>query len=107
VRIDVREEERAHHFTVTDNGPGIAPEDHARIWGVFQTLQSAGEIEGTGIGLSLVQRIVESRGGAAWVESEVGSGATFHVRWPREEGDEIRSQAGGETRSQAGTASAQ
>jgi signal transduction histidine kinase len=92
VRVEVREEERAHHFTVTDNGPGIAPEHHGRIWGIFQTLQSRDQIEGTGIGLSVVKRIVESRGGSTWVESEPGKGATFHVRWPREAGDETRSR---------------
>jgi light-regulated signal transduction histidine kinase (bacteriophytochrome) len=69
-------------FTVTDDGPGIAPAFHERIWGIFQTLQPRDKVEGTGIGLALVKKIVESRGGRAWVESAEGAGATFGFTWP-------------------------
>lgn len=71
-------------FSVRDNGPGIAPQFHERIWGIFQTLRGRDEVEGAGIGLSIVRKIAESRGGQAWVESEEGRGATFYVRWPIE-----------------------
>jgi PAS domain S-box-containing protein len=74
----------AYAFTITDNGPGIAPEYHERIWGIFQTLESRDTIEGTGIGLSVVKKIVETQGGRAWVESEQGQGARFHFTWPKE-----------------------
>ena len=80
-----------HEFAVADNGPGIAPEYHSRIFGIFQTLHARDQVEGTGIGLSLVQKIVETRGGKVWVESEVGEGATFRFLWPERsagEGDE-------------------
>jgi PAS domain S-box-containing protein len=70
-------------FSVRDNGPGIAPEYHDRIWGIFQTLDSRDRIEGTGIGLSLVKKLVEGQGGHAWVDSTPGDGATFHFLWPR------------------------
>jgi len=68
-------------FAVADNGPGIAPEYHERIWQIFQTLVARDKVEGTGIGLSLVKKIVEGRGGRAWVESAVGKGATFRFAW--------------------------
>jgi signal transduction histidine kinase len=70
-------------FHVTDNGPGIAPEFHERIWGIFQTLEARDKVEGTGIGLSVVKKMVESRGGRAWLESTPGAGATFFFSWPR------------------------
>ena len=50
---------------MTDNGPGIAPQYHERIWGIFQTLAARDKVEGTGIGLSVVQKIVESAGGTS------------------------------------------
>lgn len=71
-------------FSVRDNGPGIAPEYHQRIWGMFQTLQPRDEKESTGIGLSVVRKVVQAQGGRAWVESAVGEGATFFFTWPRQ-----------------------
>jgi light-regulated signal transduction histidine kinase (bacteriophytochrome) len=70
-------------FTVSDNGPGIAPQYHERIWGIFQMLHARDKVEGTGIGLSVVKKIVESRGGRVWVESAPGAGATFRFTWPK------------------------
>ncbi|MCU0680841.1 MAG: ATP-binding protein [Polyangiaceae bacterium] len=90
VRVECREAEGGYHFTVADNGPGIAPEFHDRIWGIFQTLAARDDVEGTGIGLSVVKKIVETRGGRAWVESAEGRGATFHVFWPRQARAETR-----------------
>ena len=69
---------------VRDNGPGIAPCHHTRIWGLFQTLQPRDRLESTGIGLAIVRKIVEARGGRAWVESSEGEGATFRFTWPRQ-----------------------
>jgi signal transduction histidine kinase len=73
----------AYDFTVTDNGPGIPAQFHDRVWGIFQTLQPRDRVEGTGIGLSVVKKLVESRGGQVSIESEPGAGATFHVLWPK------------------------
>lgn len=70
-------------FSIRDHGPGIAPEFHERIWGVFQTLEARDDLEATGIGLALVRKIVEAAGGRAWVESRPGDGATFRFLWPR------------------------
>lgn len=82
VRITWRETAAVPEFAVTDNGAGIDPSFHERIWGIFQTLQPRDEVEGTGIGLALVKKIVESRGGRVSVESEAGRGATFRFTWP-------------------------
>ncbi len=82
VRVTAREVPPGWEFAVEDNGPGIASEYQKRIWGIFQTLESRDKVEGTGIGLSVVKKIVESRGGRAWVVSGEGRGATFCFTWP-------------------------
>lgn len=72
----------AWEFSVRDHGPGIAPEYHERIFTIFQTLASRDRVESTGIGLSIVKKLVESRGGRVWVEPANGAGAVFRFRWP-------------------------
>jgi len=67
-------------FFVRDNGIGIAPKYHENIFGLFNKLNATSE--GTGIGLTLVKRIIEVHGGKIWVESEVGKGATFYFTLP-------------------------
>ena len=74
-----------YEFTVGDNGQGIAPQYHERIFGIFQTLEARDKVEGTGIGLSVVQKIVEAKGGRVWVDSDVGKGARFRFLWPKVE----------------------
>jgi GAF domain-containing protein/CheY-like chemotaxis protein len=85
VLVSVRDLGGLFEFSVKDNGPGIAPEFHERIWEVFQTLEPRDTLESTGIGLSVVKKIVESKGGRAWLESAEGAGATFHFTWPKQE----------------------
>jgi PAS domain S-box-containing protein len=70
-------------FSVTDNGQGIPEEFQDRIWGIFQTLEARDKVEGTGIGLALVKKLVDAEGGRVWVESEPGQGATFKFLWPK------------------------
>ncbi len=65
-------------FSVADNGPGIEPEHQQRIFGIFQTVYSRDQFETTGVGLAVVRKAVERMGGRVWVESEPGSGSTFH-----------------------------
>jgi len=67
-------------FFVKDNGMGIDPEHHERIFGLFNKLDA--QSEGTGVGLALVKRIVEVHGGRIWVQSEAGSGSTFYFTLP-------------------------
>jgi signal transduction histidine kinase len=83
VRVSWQPSHDSVQFSIADNGPGIAPEFHERIWGIFQTLQARDKVEGTGIGLSVVKRIIESRGGQVWLDSAPGAGSTFHFTWPR------------------------
>ncbi|RYY12873.1 MAG: hypothetical protein EOO36_16780, partial [Cytophagaceae bacterium] len=82
LRLSCREAGRHYEFRVQDNGPGIAPEHHERIFRLFQTLRDRHTAESTGIGLSIVQRIIDDRKGSIRVESALGQGATFVFTWP-------------------------
>jgi len=75
IRLGFKEIEGEHIFYVRDNGIGIAPEHHEDIFELFSKLNP--EIEGTGLGLGLVKKIIEVHHGRIWVESELGKGSTF------------------------------
>lgn len=81
-------------FAVADNGPGIDPRYHERIWEIFQTLRPRDEVEGAGMGLSLVRKIVETRGGSLGLDSQLGEGATFWFTWPASPVDEQTREQG-------------
>jgi PAS domain S-box-containing protein len=72
----------AWEFAVADNGPGIAPRYHALVFEMFEQLPGSRQTGGTGIGLALVKRIVESRGGQVQLQSREGAGALFSFTWP-------------------------
>lgn len=71
-------------FCIQDNGPGIEPQYHERIFGMFQTLQSRDQIEGSGMGLAIVKKAVERQGGAIAIASTDGGGASFTFTWPKQ-----------------------
>jgi signal transduction histidine kinase len=82
VRADARRIDGEWEIAVQDNGIGIDPRDHALIFEMFRRLHTEDEVEGTGVGLALVKRIVERSGGDVEVESEPGRGARFVLRMP-------------------------
>ena len=83
VQVAVQEVNEFLEFSVSDDGPGIAPEFHERIFQVFQTLKSRDEVEGSGMGLAIVKKIVEGRNGRITVTSTPGQGAAFQFTWPK------------------------
>jgi PAS domain S-box-containing protein len=83
LRIGYTEEPDQHVFYVADNGPGIDPEYHEKVFVIFQTLQARDKIESTGVGLAIVKKIIEDAGGRVWLESEIGKGSTFFFSLPK------------------------
>ena len=90
VRVRCRPAGEFYEFSVSDNGAGIPRRHQERIWGLFNNLAATHGIEGTGIGLAVVRRVVESQGGRIWVESAEGAGATFKFQWPAQSAEESR-----------------
>lgn len=82
VEITQHQEGRFWRFEVRDDGIGIEERHHQRIFQIFQRLATSDPIEGTGIGLALVKKIVETRGGSLAVRSALGEGTTFSFTWP-------------------------
>jgi len=70
-------------FSIRDNGIGIDPRFHSRVFQIFQRLHTREQYPGTGIGLALCSKIVERHGGNIWIESEAGKGAAFYFKIPK------------------------
>jgi PAS domain S-box-containing protein len=83
IKIAAEEQEDWYQFSVSDDGEGIDPLYHEKIFIIFQTLQARDDHESTGIGLSIVKKIVEAEGGIVRVESQLGQGTTFSFTWPK------------------------
>ncbi len=84
IEVASREQEDSFIFTIKDNGPGIAQKYHNKIFELFQSFSK--EEKSTGIGLSIVKRIVDNYNGAIWMESTVGVGTTFFIKLPKQYG---------------------
>ena len=87
IHITVQHNGQFYEFEVADNGPGIAPEYHQKIFGIFETLQARDQVESSGVGLALVKKIVEMEGGRISVQSDEGEGARFRFTWPVSQND--------------------
>jgi signal transduction histidine kinase len=72
-----------YEFVVKDDGPGIPKNYQDRIFGIFQTIEARDTRESTGIGLSIIKKIIEENGGDVWIVSDEGKGAEFHFTWPK------------------------
>jgi signal transduction histidine kinase len=69
-------------FCIADNGPGIASENHEKIFTIFRILENRNNIENTGAGLAIGKKIIEGYGGRIWIESSQGKGSKFYFNWP-------------------------
>jgi signal transduction histidine kinase len=83
IEIGYKNKGRFHEFHVRDNGIGIATEYHEEIFEMFRQLKEIKDSKGTGLGLTIVHRIVSRSGGKVWVDSEKGKGATFYFTLPK------------------------
>lgn len=84
IKISCEPVQDAWKFSFSDNGKGISPEYFDKIFAIFQRLDRKSETEGTGIGLSIVKKIINTIGGSISVESEPGVGSTFHFTIPKQ-----------------------
>jgi signal transduction histidine kinase len=83
ISIHVVAHEKHLDIAVTDDGPGIPAQFHERIFRMFQTLKPRDEVEGSGMGLAIVKKVVEAHGGAVKITSAPGEGTTMNFTWPR------------------------
>jgi len=86
LEIGSKDEANNHLIFCKDNGPGISKEYHKKIFALFYRLDNS--MEGTGIGLAIIQKVMKFHGGYVWVESQEGKGATFWLRFPKGKKDE-------------------
>ncbi|HEX5057286.1 MAG TPA: ATP-binding protein [Gammaproteobacteria bacterium] len=84
IHVSCGDEGDKWHFSVRDNGPGIEQAHFEKIFQIFQTLAPRDKVESTGVGLTIVKKIVQLYGGDIWLESQMGRGTTFHFSLPKD-----------------------
>jgi PAS domain S-box-containing protein len=84
IHIGIAERSDVYEFAIADDGPGIAPEQHDRVFEIFQAVNPQNRSDSTGIGLAIVKKIVEAEGGTIRLESQLGQGTTFYFTWPKQ-----------------------
>lgn len=84
IKVYVQNQGPYYEFIVQDDGPGIPPEFHERAFGMFQTLQSRDKVEGSGLGMAIIKKLVEWQGGRVWIISDQDKrGTSVHFTWPK------------------------
>lgn len=85
IRIEVEDAGECYRFFVADNGCGIADQYKEKVFEPFETLRSQDDVEGSGLGLSLVERVVQRHKGHISATDTPGGGATFVLMWPKKQ----------------------
>ena len=85
IKIKCRQLKHDYQIKVTDDGPGIDPSFHERIFMKFQTLKPRDKVEGSGLGLAMVEKALANYAGKISIKSDIGKGTTFIITWPRPE----------------------
>jgi light-regulated signal transduction histidine kinase (bacteriophytochrome) len=83
IRISAEETDSDWVISIKDNGIGIDKKYHDKVFIIFQRLHSKHEFEGTGMGLAIVKKIIESLNAKIWIESEIGEGSCFYFTLPK------------------------
>ena len=84
IGVKVEEQDNYYLFTVSDDGPGVASDYHETMMTLFKTLKPRDQVEGSGMGLAMIKKIINRFGGSIKIESDVGKGMSFSFQWPKE-----------------------
>ena len=84
IEVGFREADNENIYYVKDNGVGFDPLDSDKVFSPFHRLPGSREIEGSGVGLSIVERIVSRHGGRVWAEGRINEGAVFYFSLPKQ-----------------------
>ena len=89
ITITVNDLGDRYEFAIADDGQGIEPQYHERIYNIFQTLKARDTHESTGVGLAIVKKIIETEGGTIRLQSSLGQGAIFYFTWLKQSSEPI------------------